>query len=408
VSRTKLITLALLLVFITQIGIETTSVAAISQENYQSLGWSSKYWWKSQQAACGDTNTSSTTLSGNSHAIKALNFLLGKGLKPSQAAGIVGNLMQETSGLNPLTTNTIGAHGIVQWYQGRRKALEDWAAANHRPESDPNKIEEDLATQLDYMWLELTTTYKARVLDPIKATSTIADSAKIVFDKYEVPGDTTLPKRIKNGEQVLKDAGVSLNSSGTPAPPAGTDPAAPAAASTCGSTTVGTGQYQNPFRDVQGKAHWRISRIDQGVDYHGVGPIHPLGNAKVLALKGAPSWGYIFIVYQLKDGPASGKYVYFSENCNPAVSIGQDVTPNDVLCNMFDGSMGIEIGWAQPPANGDIAMGRNEYKQRGDGFATNFGLNFNDLLKSLGTPPGVVQSGMGKSTLPLPPGWPKW
>ena len=406
-SRIKLLALVLLTVFIAQIGIETTSVAALSQENFESLTWSSKYWWKSQQAACGDSNTSSTTLSGNTHAIKALNFLIGKGLTPPQAAGIVGNLMQETSGLNPLATNSIGAHGIVQWYQGRRTHLEQWAAENHRPESDPNKIEEDLATQLDFMWLELTTSYKASVLDPIKATSTVAASAKIVFDKYEVPGDTTLPKRISNGEQVLKDAGVSVTSGGNPAPTPGSD-ATPAATSACGSTSVGTGQYQNPFRDVQGKAHWRISRIDQGVDYHGVGPIHPLGNAKVLNLKGAASWGNIFITYQLKDGPAAGKYVYFAENCTPAVSIGQDVTPNDVLCNMFDGSMGIEIGWAQPPQNGDIAMGRNEYKQRGDGFATNFGLNFNQLLKSLGTPPGVVEAGKGTSTLPLPPGWPTW
>jgi len=60
VSRRKFFTLVLALLFAVQIGVDA-HVSAISQEDYSSLGWSSKYYWKSQQGVCGSASTNAAT-----------------------------------------------------------------------------------------------------------------------------------------------------------------------------------------------------------------------------------------------------------------------------------------------------------------------------------------------------------
>lgn len=58
----------------------------------------------------------------------ALNYFVQQGYTPSQAAGIVGNLMQE-SGLNPAVSpgDNGKSFGIAQWNGGRLTALQDYA-----------------------------------------------------------------------------------------------------------------------------------------------------------------------------------------------------------------------------------------------------------------------------------------
>ncbi len=71
--------------------------------------------------------TGSIVLTGSNDESKIWNYLIGKGLQPFQAAGIMGNIQSE-SGFNPAsqepgtTSNTptpgqLG-HGIVQWTPG--------------------------------------------------------------------------------------------------------------------------------------------------------------------------------------------------------------------------------------------------------------------------------------------------
>lgn len=112
----------------------------------------------------------------NDSAQFAFQYYQGKGLEPHVAAGIVGNLMQE-SGLNPYAKGDNGkATGIAQWHPDRFKGLKKWANTNNR---DPYALE----TQLDYVLQEPGESQKA-----LQALSGAKDSgeAAALFDKiYE-------------------------------------------------------------------------------------------------------------------------------------------------------------------------------------------------------------------------------
>ncbi|MFI5240312.1 MAG: phage tail tip lysozyme [Candidatus Saccharimonadia bacterium] len=151
-----------------------------------------------------------TNLLGSDNIQKAFNFFVSKGLTPVQSAGIVGNFEAE-SGLNPSDTNSIGAHGIAQWYQGRLTKLIAYAASNNEPE-------DSLSTQLDFSWQELNTSYPT-VLGAVKASTTVDQAATPVFLVYENPGDNSLPSRIAYGQKILQLYGGSA-AAATPTTPA--------------------------------------------------------------------------------------------------------------------------------------------------------------------------------------------
>ena len=122
-----------------------------------------------------------------------LNYMTGKGLSLAAAAGIAGNLFQE-SGYNPaiieggaiapdnyVPVNGVG-FGLAQWtFTSRQQPLFDFAA------SQGKKIT-DLGMQLDYLWQELNTKYTTvlRNLNSIKSdnsfnTTSASMVAAIIF-----------------------------------------------------------------------------------------------------------------------------------------------------------------------------------------------------------------------------------
>lgn len=159
--------------------------------------------------------------------------------------------------------------------------------------------------------------------------------------------------------------------------------------------------YANPLRAIGGLVP---ERIDQGVDYSGFGPIYAIGDGVVLNTVNAGWPGGTFIAYQLSNGPAAGLVVYAAEDIEPLVSVGQTVTPNTVIGQMYEGPDGIETGWADPSALG--ATMAYEYGQFYGWNSTAFGYNFSQLLQSLGAPGGILQN--DPPTGSLPPGWPQW
>jgi hypothetical protein len=84
-------------------------------------------------------------LSGSNNAQKIWNFLTSKGLSPGAAAGIMGNLQQESS-LNP----GVNADGLAQWGGSRRTAMQNYARSVGLPSNS-------LEAQLGYLWQELST-----------------------------------------------------------------------------------------------------------------------------------------------------------------------------------------------------------------------------------------------------------
>jgi hypothetical protein len=144
--------------------------------------------------------------------------------------------------------------------------------------------------------------------------------------------------------------------------------------------------YLNPLRNVSGLI---AERIDMGVDFGGSGPVYALGDGVIThATANSAGWpGGGWITYRLTGGPDAGLMVYLAEDVRPTVRAGQHVTSSTVIANMFAGGDGIETGWAQPdgasaesqlPAAGGISGGGP--------FPTMIGLNFEELLRSLGVP----------------------
>lgn len=165
--------------------------------------------------------------------------------------------------------------------------------------------------------------------------------------------------------------------------------------------------YENPLRGVTDLG---VSRIDQGVDFTGSGPVYAMGNGKVLNVSNSGWTGVgttpTFIVYQLSDGPAEGKYVYFAEGCTPNVAIGDTVTTGTVICNMLAGGNSIETGWANGSSLGD-ALAKPVYTET---HSTAYGQNYRELLTSLGVTVGSCYDRPGSALegYPLPASWPTW
>lgn len=179
----------------------------------------------------------------------------------------------------------------------------------------------------------------------------------------------------------------------TPTPaPSPTPTPAPAPASPSG--------YVNPLAST---SILQVERIDQGVDYLCSGPIAALGDGVITSLYNAGWPNGTFITYRLTDGPAAGDYVYVAEDVTPTVGVGQAVTAGQEIAQCFPGADGIETGWAAPGGLGEAYAGYAG--QWNNSNSTAFGLNFSQLLASLGAPGGVLYGPVQGS---LPAGWPTW
>lgn len=111
----------------------------------------------------------------NSNAKYAFSYLQKKGLAPHVAAGIVGNLMQE-SGLNPTVKGDNGqAMGIAQWHPDRQAGLFQFAKGKN-----PYALD----TQLDYLLHEAG---QRGDLQRLSQAKTSEEAAYLFAKNYERP-----------------------------------------------------------------------------------------------------------------------------------------------------------------------------------------------------------------------------
>jgi hypothetical protein len=135
-----------------------------------------------------------TIQQGDSNEETIWNFLVtpeasgGLGLSDTQAAGVLGNIEQE-SGFSPTAENgSSGAYGIAQWAFERRAGLEHYANTQGKDKSD-------ITIQLEYMKLELTEgyeptgvgSYRSTVYEPLKAARTMEQAVLVWLESYEKP-----------------------------------------------------------------------------------------------------------------------------------------------------------------------------------------------------------------------------
>lgn len=143
-----------------------------------------------------ETTTSysvSTNNSGNKK--KAMDFFINKGLPVHQAAGIVGNLMGESSLNHTAVNKSSGAYGIAQWLGSRKTALFNKYGKN--PTFDQ---------QLDFLWDELQTTEK-RAFNSLKSAKTLEAATDSFMRTFERPSDKemaeSITRRIKYAQSTL-------------------------------------------------------------------------------------------------------------------------------------------------------------------------------------------------------------
>lgn len=144
-----------------------------------------------------------------SRASIARDHFVKLGYTPEQAAGIVGNLVQE-SGVRP--SGAVGdggtAFGVAQWRGERLNRLKRYAAAN-------GKNWEDLGTQLDFVDVELKN-HETGAYEALKNAKTI-EEATAAFIGYERPrGWTTANPQGGHGwsnrlAAAQRTAGVEVN-----------------------------------------------------------------------------------------------------------------------------------------------------------------------------------------------------
>ena len=180
------------------------------------------------------TQNTPGTLSGDDDEAKIWNFLIDSGLTEQGAAGLMGNMENESSfnsmcveddwtlGNNRMTfdteytqkvdngtisesefTTTGGiksnhkGYGLVQWTtEDRKKGLYDYVKSK-------NQSIGDLQTQLEYLVIEMQASYSS-VWSEITTSTSINDCSDIVLKKFEIPRDISgqMPKRREKAERI--------------------------------------------------------------------------------------------------------------------------------------------------------------------------------------------------------------
>jgi Phage tail lysozyme len=168
------------------------------------------------------------------------------GLTPAQAAGVAGNLQVE-SGFDPSALNRAeGAIGLAQWENGRRTALQRFAAGRGTAETD-------LGTQIDFLIYELQGP-ESGALSHLRAASDPASAAAAFDQYYERSAGTSRSQRVADAQAIANGtpsfAGVS--SSG-------------------GSSTGGSGESLAASLDTGLMTSWAPAAFTIGIKVLGVG-----------------------------------------------------------------------------------------------------------------------------------------
>jgi hypothetical protein len=170
--------------------------------------------------ACGQAADSEEPIEHSASALTAndktaFDYFLGKGLAPFQAAGIVGNLDQE-SNMDPGAVQPGGpGRGIAQWSVGGRwdsdanDNAKAYAAAH-------GKTVTSLSLQLDFIWYELTT-FPNYGLAALKKSTDVTQATIAFENDFEGCGNCLESKRIAYAKAALAAYGADTVDAGSDA-----------------------------------------------------------------------------------------------------------------------------------------------------------------------------------------------
>jgi MYXO-CTERM domain-containing protein len=153
----------------------------------------------------GESNEAASTAFANDKP--AFDFFVAKGLTNFQAAGIVGNLDQE-SGVDPTIAQFGGGpgRGIAQWSVGGRW---DTSAGDNAVAYAAQQGQSvwSLNLQLEFIWYELTT--YGYGFSKLKASTNVTDATLAFMTDYEICGTCVSSQRISYAQSVLNAYGVA-------------------------------------------------------------------------------------------------------------------------------------------------------------------------------------------------------
>jgi len=305
---------------------------------------------------CGGSSPT-TPPSGSLTAGQVVQYLETQGFTANAAAGVVGNLQQESS-LDPAAPGG----GLAQWIGDRSTALVAFAASRGLSPSSEQ-------AQLEYLVLDARRNYAA-LLSQMNAAASPGTAALEWMVSYE----RCDPNACEPANRV---AFANLASSA-----AGGASTVPVSLTTGAACAQAPGAYVNPLERATGIT-WE--RTDQGVDASmAVGsPIIALGDCQVKLIvvfyAGQPA-----IVCELLDGQLAGKWWYIAEQVTPEVTIGQTVHAGQQIAMYAPSGSAIETGWWEP--DGGYPLGHDSYNE---GVATTAGADFRYLLDQLGAGAGT-------------------
>lgn len=240
------------------ITISGVPVSALSEADYSTNNIF--VYQKGGNASCSSANSGSR-VSGNDNVAKIWNYFISKGLNDQQAAGILGNI-QEESGFSPFRQETTyindfskGGYGIVQWTAERRVTIVNALTSKYPdimakyfnkqyggaaskangyvPEGisveDNDKI---LAVELDFLYQESTTrTVRSGYgvngkseWESISAATSIKGASDVWMYSFERPADQSpahAQQRADNGQKIYDELKGTTPSASTGTPASG-------------------------------------------------------------------------------------------------------------------------------------------------------------------------------------------
>jgi hypothetical protein len=163
-------------------------------------------------AGCGEKgsgigcNGTKTQSEANKKEVWA--YLKQKGLSDTAAAGVMGNMDQESCGFMPDANNGNnvanggakggGCRGLVQWCGTRNDSMNDFADKQGKPW-------DCLSTQLDFVWYEVTETGEGKVMDDMAKATTPSEAANIWAIQYERPKLSEIAGRAERAEKIFTE-----------------------------------------------------------------------------------------------------------------------------------------------------------------------------------------------------------
>lgn len=379
--------------------------SAITQDDLNSIVGYSPFYDPEAADCSADTGTTGITdvsVTGSNVKI-AYEFFVANGFTAAQASGIVGNLYEESTGVNPTQWQIGGGggYGIAQWTPPTTMIA--WVTGKG---GDPNSLggQSGQVGQLDYLMYDLNNGNSA-AKTAVKGDNTVDSATSDFMNDYERPNkaDAALNTRESDALAVYNQYGNGQG--GTGATAAGST-STTAEDTSCGGSVSADGCV-NPWSQVKGLGP---ERIDMGVDYSADpgSPILAMCNAKILgAVDGGTGWDsptdtQAGVYLQITSGTYTGKTYYVAEDIKPTVTTGQTVTAGQEIATFLPSSTGLETGWGSGTPYGPLAAQLKQECTTGDPgcWSSASGVSFDEFIVATGGTSGVCVPGAPAQSMP--------